>query len=52
MRFVVLRHGQTDMNKNFLYNGQTEEDINEEGIKQAEKEAKEKSENELDKINC
>ncbi len=52
MRFVVLRHGQTDMNKNFLYNGQTEEDINEEGIKQAEEAAKVLSENEFDKIYC
>jgi len=52
MRLVVLRHGQTDYNKNFLYNGQSEEDINEEGIKQAKEAEKTLKECHFDKIYC
>ena len=52
VRLVVLRHGQTDLNKNYFYNGQTEEDINEEGIKQAKEAAKTLSESNFNKIYC
>ena len=36
MKIYVLRHGQTDCNKNNKYNCRLDEDINEIGIKQAE----------------
>lgn len=52
MRLVVLRHGQTDLNKKLLYNGQTEEDINEEGIKQAKEAAEKLVDSHFDKIYC
>lgn len=37
MKIYTIRHGYTNMNKELLYNGQIDEDINEEGIKSAEK---------------
>ncbi|MBR3001956.1 MAG: histidine phosphatase family protein [Clostridia bacterium] len=40
MKIYTIRHGYTNMNKQHLYNGQIDEDINEEGIKGA-KEARE-----------
>ena len=52
MRLVVLRHGQTDLNKNFIYNGQTEEDINEEGVQQAKEAAETLRKSHFDKIYC
>ena len=35
MNIYAMRHGFTRMNKEKLYNGQVDEDINEEGIEQA-----------------
>ena len=35
MKIYTIRHGYTNMNKKYLYNGQIDEDINEEGIKEA-----------------
>lgn len=35
MKLYVIRHGQTNCNVEKKYNGRYDEDINEEGIKQA-----------------
>lgn len=35
MNIYAMRHGFTRMNKEKLYNGQVDENINEEGIEQA-----------------
>lgn len=52
MNIYLLRHGFTNMNKEKLYNGQVDEDLIEEGIKQAE-EAREMIKNmEFDVIYC
>ena len=37
MNLYVVRHCQTDSNKNKIFNGQNDEDINSYGIKQAKK---------------
>ena len=39
MKIYVLRHGQTKLNLEKKFNGKFDEDINEEGIRQAEKAA-------------
>ncbi len=36
MKLYVVRHGRTDCNDKKIFNGRFEEDINAEGIKQAE----------------
>lgn len=41
MKLYVVRHGETDWNKNFLMQGNTNTDLNETGISQA-KEIREK----------
>lgn len=41
MKLYVIRHGTTDLNNKNLYNGRCDEDINEEGIREA-KEARDK----------
>ena len=52
MKIYTIRHGCTNMNKQHLYNGQIDEDINEEGIKGA-KEAREKlKDKKFDVIYC
>ncbi len=40
MRLYVLRHGQTNYNKEGIFQGRNDIDINEEGIKQTEETAK------------
>lgn len=52
MKIYTIRHGYTNMNKQHLFNGQIDEDINEDGIKDAEK-AREKLKNiKFDIIYC
>ena len=40
MKLYVLRHGETDYNKEGIFQGQNNIDLNEEGIKQAQITAK------------
>ena len=52
MKLYVIRHGQTNCNREYKYNCRLDEDINEVGIKQAE-EAREKLKNlDIDLIIC
>ena len=52
MNLYVIRHGRTNNNDKHLFNGRTDEDINETGIKQA-KMAKEELKNlPIDLIIC
>lgn len=37
MRLYLVRHGQTDMNKNQMFYGWTDVDINAEGVRQAKR---------------
>lgn len=50
MRLYVLRHGQTDYNKEGRFQGQNDIDINEEGIEQTRKTAKELEKITFDKV--
>lgn len=53
MKFYYIRHGQTDLNLNRkMQGGQTEKDLNETGIKQAQETKKELSEIKYDLIIC
>ena len=52
MKIYTIRHGYTNMNKEHLYNGQIDEDINEEGIKEAENAIKKIKKLNLDIIYC
>ncbi len=50
MRLYVLRHGQTNYNKEGRFQGQSDIDINEEGIEQTRKTAKELEGINFDKV--
>lgn len=50
MRLYVLRHGQTDYNKEGKFQGRIDIDINEEGLEQTRKTAKELEKITFDKI--
>ncbi|MNI46592.1 Phosphoserine phosphatase 1 [compost metagenome] len=52
MKLYVIRHGQTNCNKEHKYNCRLDEDINEIGIKQAEKIREEIKKIKLDLIIC
>ena len=52
MKIYTIRHGYTNMNKKYLYNGQIDEDINEEGIKEAENAIEKVKKIEFDVIYC
>ena len=52
MKLYVIRHGQTNYNKQGKYNGQYDEDINETGIKQAEEAKKIVQNLDIDIIFC
>ena len=52
MKIYTIRHGYTNMNKQHLYNGQIDEDINEDGIKGAEKVREDLKDKKFDIIYC
>lgn len=52
MKIYTIRHGYTNMNKQHLYNGQIDEDINEDGIKGAEKVREDLKDMKFDIIYC
>lgn len=52
MKLYVLRHGQTQYNVEKKFNGRFDEDINEEGIRQAEKAAETVKNLEIDLVIC
>ena len=52
MKIYVIRHGQTDCNKNHKFNGRYDEDINEEGIKQAKELSHQIKKLDIDLIIC
>ena len=52
MKIYAIRHGHTNMNKQHLYNGHIDEDINEEGIKDAEKAREKMKDMKFDIIYC
>lgn len=52
MKIYTIRHGYTNMNKQHLYNGQIDEDINEEGIKGAKKASEKLKDMKFDVIYC
>ncbi len=52
MKIYTIRHGYTNMNKQHLYNGQIDEDINEYGIKGAEEAREQLKDIKFDIIYC
>ena len=52
MKIYTIRHGCTNMNKQYIYNGQIDEDINDDGIKDAENARKTIKDMKLDIIYC
>ena len=52
MKIYVLRHGQTKLNLEKKFNGKFDEDINEEGIRQAEKAAETVKNLDIDLVIC
>ena len=52
MKIYTIRHGYTNMNKQHLYNGLIDEDINEDGIKGAEKAREQLKDINFDVIYC
>ena len=52
MKIYVIRHGRTDCNDAGVFNGRTDEDINETGIMQAEKASKEVEKLDIDLVIC
>lgn len=52
MKIYVLRHGQTNLNMEKKFNGKFDEDINEEGIRQAKKAAETVKSLDIDLVIC
>ncbi len=52
MKIYVVRHGQTDYNKNFLYQGRTDIELNDTGIMQAGETAEKLKDIKIHKIIC
>lgn len=50
MRLYILRHGQTDYNKEGIFQGQNDIELNEEGIRQAKTAAKSLKDIKFDKV--